>query len=895
MGFAADNFVSGKVEARCFMAFVAGIHDIGKACEDFAFKAQLTHPGMGWLCEAMRHEGFPIRSNISNPFPHGQLGAAHVRDWLKRTYAAGLRRPKGVGAIASVVGGHHGVNPTSQDNLLAWKRLAAEATRDSGAGAIWGTTRDEILAEMARVTGADRYLGEWVAQRFDDSVLVLVEALTIEADWIASSEDLFPYEIGTSTSDRLRRAMKRFDLPSAWRPLECDDDIEALFRARFPNLRGFTARPVQRAVLRAAQDADEAPLIIIEAGMGNGKTEAAQLGGEVLARRFGCGGTFFGLPTMATSNPMFVRQKDWLEQVPCEAGGSTITLAHSKAALNETYAQLMPWARGIRGVEQDDERKQADVSVHSWFLGRKRSVLANHVVGTIDQALFAVLKAKHVVLRHLGLAGKVVIIDEVHAADTYMRVYLSRLLEWLGAYHTPVILMSATLPPAQREELARAYLKGRGVKNVSVEQPSTEAYPLVTVVESGTARFIPVETDSDSRQVAVLQLDDDDASLIAELNKRLTEGGCVGIIRNTVKRAQHTYDVLRRVYGDDVVLVHSRFLAPHRAAREEALVGELGRSPERRPQRRVVVGTQVLEQSLDIDFDLLITDLAPADLVLQRIGRLHRHERTRPRPLRDAVCLVTGVNDWAATPPAIDSDAERIYGRSALLRAAVALFGDRNATVALPSDIPVLVERAYREDLQGPPAWGYALDEADQQQHRAEERARNKARSFLLRAPGNNSNLDGLIEAAASDPAADEARGRAAVRDTEDSPEVIGLVLGEDGQIRLPEGVGKNAGRVLPSIITESDENLAKEAARCTVYLPRALSGPWIIDKVIKELESPPTDISGWQRSRWLGGQLAIFFDAEGDVSLNGLQLHYDEDRGLVVNKTIEKEVECFD
>jgi len=449
--------------------------------------------------------------------------------------------------------------------------------------------------------------------------------------------------------------------------------------------------------------------------------------------------------------------------------------------------------------------------------------------------------------------------------------------------------MSATLPPAQREELARAYLKGRGVKNVSVEQPSTEAYPLVTVVESGPPRFIAASEDGRSRQVAVRRMDDDDATLVATLDEMLTGGGCVGIVRNTVNRAQHTFETLRRVYGDEVVLVHSRFLAPHRAAREEQLVSELGRSAKHRPRRRIVVGTQVLEQSLDIDFDLIVTDLGPVDLVLQRIGRLHRHERARPDSLREPVCLVTGVADWAATPPVFDVGSERIYGRAALLRATLTLFEDGDTDVVLPCDIPMLVEKAYREAVQAPSDWGTALNDADQEQRREDGESVTKAGSFLLRAPGGAPTLEGLIEAAVSDPATNEARGRAAVRDTEDSLEVIALVLDEDGQARLPDGVGESAGRIIPSIITETDEHLARDAARCTVHLPRVLSGPWAIDKVIKELEGPPIDISGWQRSHWLGGQLVLFLDTDGNAELNGYQLHYDQAQGLVISRPPEK------
>ena len=407
---------------------------------------------------------------------------------------------------------------------------------------------------------------------------------------------------------------------------------------------------MQRAAVEAASSMVEPGLLIIEAPMGQGKTEAALMCAHVLADKFGLGGIFFGLPTMATSNPMFGRVREWLDAVPAE-DQSSITLAHSKAGLNDDYQQLMPWSDSMAVYDDSvDTQREASAIVHEWFLGRKRAILADHVVGTIDQALFTGLKSKHVVLRHLGLAGKVVIIDEVHAADVYMREYLKVVLEWLGVYRAPVILMSATLPPTQRHELALAYAKGRNGRDANVALTTTDEYPLMTSVSDGIAQR-GTSASATARQVALQFMGDSLDELIELIEDRMSDGGCVGIIRDTVARAQETFDILNSQLNCEVMLVHSRFLAPQRARREADLVRRLGRSGGDRPNRIVVVGTQVLEQSLDVDFDLLISDIAPMDLLLQRIGRLHRHDRQRPLPMREATCLVTGVDAWQEDGP----------------------------------------------------------------------------------------------------------------------------------------------------------------------------------------------------------------------------------------------------
>ncbi len=199
-------------------------------------------------------------------------------------------------------------------------------------------------------------------------------------------------------------------------------------------------------------------MMIIEAPMGEGKTEAALAVTEIFAARSGAGGCFIALPTMATGNAMFPRMLHWLKRLPNKAGTHSVFLAHSKAALNEEYTTLARQDNGrITDVDRDgtegewqprsDERvAPAQLVAHHWLRGRKKGMLSSFVTGTIDQLLFTGLKSRHLALRHLAMAGKVVVVDEAHAYDTYMNSYLDRVLSWLGAYGVPVVVLSATLP-----------------------------------------------------------------------------------------------------------------------------------------------------------------------------------------------------------------------------------------------------------------------------------------------------------------------------------------------------------------------------------------------------------------------------------------------------------------
>jgi CRISPR/Cas system-associated endonuclease/helicase Cas3 len=215
--------------------------------------------------------------------------------------------------------------------------------------------------------------------------------------------------------------------------------------------------------------------------MGDGKTEAAMMAAEVLAARSGAGGVMIALPTQATSDAMFRRMMEWIEHQPAvEPEGSVVPdggepddrrsvfLAHGKAWLNPDF-RAVPRGRSLaRDMDSDsDDRAKTrgkcvdhGAYVDQWMTGRRKGVLADFVVGTIDQVLFVSLQSRHVALRHLALARKVVILDEVHSFDAYMDVYLERALEWLGSYGVPVIALSATLPSELRKRLLDAYQRG---------------------------------------------------------------------------------------------------------------------------------------------------------------------------------------------------------------------------------------------------------------------------------------------------------------------------------------------------------------------------------------------------------------------------------------------------
>jgi CRISPR-associated helicase Cas3/CRISPR-associated endonuclease Cas3-HD len=881
----ADELPGGEADARTLAVWLAGVHDIGKATPAFATQA-------AGLAERMRDRGLAFDRDLIKAdrryAPHATAGHVVLAEWLRERYWDDPH------PYAVVVGGHHGAPPTDQAlrDVLVRPHLLGDRA--------WQQVRDELLDWMTQRAGVGDRLAEWSDVPLSQPAQAALTGLVIVADWIASNEEFFPYVLGGADDQRLGAAWELIDLPVPWRPVQPAAAVDELFAARFELPAGATPRPVQSSVAHLAATMPAPGMMIVEAAMGEGKTEAALTAVEILAHRTGASGCYLALPTRATSDAMFTRMLSWLRRLPdaqIGRGDRDVRLAHSKAALNPEYDRLR-FTSLPSGIGQD--AGGADIGVHTWLAGRKRALLSSFVVGTIDQLLFAALRSKHLVLRHLGLAGKVVVIDEAHAYDVYMGRFLDRALEWLGAYRVPVIVLSATLPAGRRAELMAAYDRGRlgppprptwrdrgkTLVDPYAELRSDQRYPLITVSspERGAIATSCAESGRDI-EARLRRLDDDLPTLADLLRDQLADGGCALVIRNTVARVQQTAAALREALGSDipVSVAHSRFMAPDRAAKDRWLrdtFGPAGRGS--RPYRHVVVASQVAEQSLDIDFDLLVTDLAPIDLVLQRIGRLHRHPRDdRPARLVAPTCWITGA-DWCQEPPQPVAGSRRVYQPAMLLRAAAVLLPHLDGQpLRLPADISPLTQAAYADAPVGPAQWQPALTEAQARQRDEFAAKELKADGFRLAEvaePGVP--LIGWLSGGVGD--ADDRASQGHVRDSDaESLEVLLLVRTPDGLV-LPPWI--DGGGVLVPTSTVPPWPLPRQIARCTLPLPRSMTAPEVIDEVVAALEGR-VDVRAWQDNPWLAGELVLDIDASGHATVAGFDMHYDPEEGLRVSR----------
>ena len=420
--------------AAVLVSWLAGIHDIGKATPGFQYKVPER-------AEYVQEMGLclPSAHMVSHPPSHANMGEIILE---RKLDGRGWGYPWSLG---SIVGSHHGVPPSDDGVLRDIESRSGNFPIENMGDEGWISVQDELFAWMFDAVGVAKFEERYQVLVMSQPVQVLISALVIMSDWIASNSDFFPltFRVESWEEFRLRAdaAWVSFALPSSWHAEKSELEGEDFFHRRFAGLpENARLRPAQLEALRAALGMDDPGLLIIEAPMGNGKTEASLLCAEVMAAKSGAGGVAYLLPTMATSNAMFSRVEEWLKTVPDSKGElmRSMQLLHSKAALNPGYSKLRSWGSTWMG----DEAKayvEEGVIAHQWFAGKKRGLLSSFVVGTVDQLLMAALKVKHVQLRHLGLAGKVVVVDEVHAYDAYMNTYLDRILTWLGAYGVPTI------------------------------------------------------------------------------------------------------------------------------------------------------------------------------------------------------------------------------------------------------------------------------------------------------------------------------------------------------------------------------------------------------------------------------------------------------------------------
>ena len=651
------------------IAYLAALHDIGKATPAFQGldddrKALLERKGLTFQGSSYDHR-------------HDLLTGAIVTRELDEKFRL-LDRKDRV-RVSLVLGGHHGLYPIADYSRISTNELGGED---------WARLRGELSGEVASIVGCASPIS-FESMSLAESVELT--GLISVADWIASNEHFFPYCEGSmalveywETSCRLAGSA----LDSLNWVLPVQDHPK-----RFEDLFGFSPRPLQETLVSLGGDLNGQSLVIIEAPTGEGKTEAALYLANMLSDR-GQRGCYLALPTQATSNQMFGRVADYLRAAFTD-DMPNLVLLHGHASLSSELKVIRDEEQfTISSVGGDDDIEE-QVRIAEWFTHTKRGLLTMFGVGTVDQILMAALRTKYVTVRLFGLANKVVIIDELHAYDTYMSSLLLRLVEWLASSGCSVVMLSATLPKSRSLEFASRFQRQLG-QDIPLEPAP---YPRITAVGRSLSVSRTVATSETCSRTIRLErsptLDSEEgAKALADRLAHLLEGGgCAAVICNSVKRAQTVYTLLKDIFPGDTSdglpvldLLHARYIFRDRDLREKRCLGRFGKGPGR-PQKAILISTQIIEQSLDLDFDLMATELAPVDLELQRAGRLHRHKRDRPRLLMEPTLIIC--------EPKIPSFEYSVYDKHVLLRSWLAL--QRRGSIDVPEDVEALVESVYDE------------------------------------------------------------------------------------------------------------------------------------------------------------------------------------------------------
>ncbi|AKX55472.1 CRISPR-associated protein Cas3 [Thiopseudomonas alkaliphila] len=604
-------------------AFTAATHDIGKVSPTFYSKLY-------------RACGLPFLPNVNPDLEKNWNGHAGV----SQITANALGAPE---YIPEILGQHHGFSPD-----VAGKRALDEAF----GGQSWQREREKLVQDLRHVLGED-----W-PQLDDYATARLLAGLTSVADWIGSGQhfDL----LDDKWQERIDQAVDEAGFITP----------EFKLGLSFEQVFGFAPRTAQSLLF---EQASQPGVYVLEAPMGVGKTEAALYAAYQLLASQQASGIYFALPTQLTSNKIFERFNQFLEQIVAPDCAHRSLLLHANAWLFAT--------------EMGEEGRPGG----AWFNQAKRGLLAPFAVGTIDQALMAAMNVKHGFVRAFGLAGKVVILDEVHTYDAYTGTLLDALIDLLRQLDCTVIVLSATLNQARRQELI-------GSETYSVD------YPLITALPKNSDSVAEIGVPIAGTQHVTLKLEQDELVAIEEALLRAEQGQQVLWIENTVKEAQERYlQLAARALdlGAECGLLHSRFTVTDRQALEEQWVNLFGKQgwlgSKRQQKGRILIGTQVLEQSLDIDADFLVSRFAPTDMLLQRFGRLWRHVETPRNPYarQEAWLLAPNLNKAIHSPESAFGASAYVYSPYVLCRSLEVWLELKR--VCLPIDIRSLIEATYQK------------------------------------------------------------------------------------------------------------------------------------------------------------------------------------------------------
>lgn len=704
----ADFLGFETAQLRALFLFGLLLHDLGKMTASF----QSLFDALGLvkinLPEGVSYDGKRGR--------HDQLGYDVWRNIHKTSgiIEGGVAERRRFQFYLGIFFGHHGM-PIQQKRTVHCTLKITE--QDVLAAQAWVAYCCDLLGDdLPQLCRADEEFAERLKQ-----VSWLLAGLSTYCDWVGSDSGIFSYRDDAIDLDTYWHEVA---LPAANRAVAQTEVFDSLTVQPFNDFRSlfnFSPSPLQVYAEQAQVDASP-QLFILEDLTGSGKTEAAL----VLAHRLlasGAGrGIYLALPTMATSNAMFERVSEHYHKILLRAEGMkpSIVLAHGARDMNDRFREA---ALGESRTDQSYERDEATASLHcnQWLAdSRKKALLAPVGVGTVDQALLAVLPKRHQSLRVLGLYGKVLILDEVHAADEYMLMLLEHLMLLHASQGGSIVMLTATLPLAQRQRLVNAWQQALGQAPAALQCTALDDFPLATRVDGvGNVQEERVLCRSGTEKRVGISFVHTEADCVERLLQAVDQGQCAVWIRNSVDEAIAAYREIRDWLPnpEQCQVFHSRFVLQHRKEREAWVMQHFGKSSTQADRAgRVLIATQVFQESLDADVDVMISDLCLIDDLIQRSGRLHRHIRdgegnisAEQRDGREPPTLLIHAPKWDPDPPADwleqhSPNTQYVYQRPGRIWRTMEYLWNVGE-IRLPEESRRMVESVYGEDVKFPEAF----------------------------------------------------------------------------------------------------------------------------------------------------------------------------------------------
>ncbi|WP_336219748.1 CRISPR-associated helicase Cas3' [Citrobacter amalonaticus] len=699
----ADLFLQSGIDDReraaQFFAWLLCWHDIGKFAH--SFQQLYRHAGLNTLDDKIRHY---------EKIPHATLGYWLWKNVLRERdalFPASLLPPRKLRQITGrwmpAVTGHHGQPPDSPDEIANFRPQDKEAAYQFLLN---------IKALFPQLAVPECWAEDDENARFN-SLSWIYSAAIVLADWSGSATRYFPRIASEmpletywqQTLEKAKRAVSALPPAASVAPFR---GIKALF----PFIEHPT--PLQQKALEVDITTPGAQLFILEDITGAGKTEAALILTHRLMAAGKAQGIYFGLPTMATANAMFRRMSDTCLALYQPGSRPGLILAHSARHLVPEFSQSV-WIADAAGSEEADDRHSYSQGCAAWFTdSNKKALLADVGVGTLDQAMMAVMPFKHNNLRLLGLKNKVLLADEIHACDAYMSFILEGLIEKQARDGNPTILLSATLSQQQRDRLIAAFHRGIGGTG---EAPllGYDDYPWLTQVSAAEVISVRVGARKEVERSVGINWLYSEQSCVAHILEAVSQGKCVAWVRNSVDDAIRSWRQLIAGGADteNTLLFHSRFAFHDRQRIEDQTLAFFGKQSATQRAGKIIIATQVIEQSLDIDVDLMLSDLAPVDLLIQRAGRLQRHVRDIHGQAKASGCeercppeLIILAPEWEENPDEtwlsgamrnsafVYPDHGKLWLTQRVLR--------EQGEIRMPQSARLLIEAVYGEDIPVP-------------------------------------------------------------------------------------------------------------------------------------------------------------------------------------------------